>query len=333
MRGLLRLDRGRSHRLNAYLPTDARVVASLVGLLATLAAWLVVVHRIGGRGGSWPFVLAWLVAIAQLPITDHLLAAEPAGFRMVGLVLTTLLAMKAVPLAARRADGMTDLRPVSLLLYAFAWVGMEPLAFARRGAPRPAAVSLGRQALVLATAALGWVAAHALAPSHPLLATIPLALAASLVLHFTLLRLLGACLRRLGYAVREPFDRPLASTSLTEFWGRRWNRPFVELGALAVFRPLRSRVGRGPALLAMFAVSGLLHEMALSLPVRAGYGGPFAYFFLHGVLVLLEPRLDRKGWKPAGAWGLGWTLGWLLLPIPLLFHPPFLEGVLLPLAS
>ena len=83
----------------------------------------------------------------------------------------------------------------------------------------------------------------------------------------------------------------------------------------------------------MFVVSGLLHEMAISLPVRAGYGGPLAYFVLHGVLVLLEPRLDREGWKPTGAWGLGWTLGWLALPIPLLFHPPFLAGVLLPLAS
>jgi hypothetical protein len=30
--------------------------------------------------------------------------------------------------------------------------------------------------------------------------------------------------------------------------------------------------------LAAFAVSGLLHELAISLPVGAGYGGPTAYF-------------------------------------------------------
>lgn len=333
MHDLLRRHRGRSRHLNDYLPTDARVVAELAGLLAALAAWLVVVHRIGGRAGTWPFALAWLVALAQLPLADHLLAAEPAGVRMVGLVLTTLLAMKAASLAARRADGMPALRPVALALYAFAWVGMEPLAFARRGAPRPAAISLGRQAFVLANAALAWLAAHALAPSHPLLAAVPLGLSASLLLHFTLLRLVGAGLRRLGYPVREPFDRPLASTSLAEFWGRRWNRPFIELGALSVFRPLQRRLGRSPALLAMFVVSGLLHEMALSLPVRAGYGGPLGYFVLHGSLVLLEPRLAAMGRGPAGAWGRVWTLGWLALPLPLLFHRPFLEGVLLPLAG
>jgi alginate O-acetyltransferase complex protein AlgI len=60
--------------------------------------------------------------------------------------------------------------------------------------------------------------------------------------------------------------------------------------------------------------------MAISLPVRAGYGLPLLYFAIHGALVLVERALGR---------GLGrvWTLAALALPLPLLFHRPFLEGI------
>jgi alginate O-acetyltransferase complex protein AlgI len=52
--------------------------------------------------------------------------------------------------------------------------------------------------------------------------------------------------------------------------------------AMAVHRPLQRRLGRGPALLGSFLVSGLLHEVAISLPVRAGWGLPKLYFLLQG---------------------------------------------------
>src|SRR5207237_10088203 len=126
---------------------------------------------------------------------------------------------------------------------------------------------------------------------------------------------------------------PLRSPSLAEFWGRRWNLAFSQMTALAVYQPLVRGYRRGPALAASFLSSGLLHELAISVPVGAGYGMPLGYFALHGVLSLLEGRLARAG-HPIDrvSWvGRAWTLAWLVLPLPVLFHRPFLAGVLWPL--
>jgi len=66
-----------------------------------------------------------------------------------------------------------------------------------------------------------------------------------------------------------------------------------------------------------------LHDLLLSVPVGAGYGLPTAYFLLQGGLVLAERR-----WKISGRL---WTWFWILAPIPLLFHPAFVRGILGPL--
>jgi alginate O-acetyltransferase complex protein AlgI len=88
--------------------------------------------------------------------------------------------------------------------------------------------------------------------------------------------------------VRAPFDAPLRSRSLAEFQAQRWNRSFSEMTALAVQRPLAARLGRHRAMLVSFLVSGLLHEVAISLPVGAGFGLPTCYFVLQGLLVARE---------------------------------------------
>jgi alginate O-acetyltransferase complex protein AlgI len=75
-----------------------------------------------------------------------------------------------------------------------------------------------------------------------------------------------------------------------------------------------------------FLASGLLHELAISVPVRAGYGLPTAYFVLQGALVVLEKRIRREP-------GRLWTLFWLVAPLPMLFHAPFLRGIVWPLAG
>ena len=74
----------------------------------------------------------------------------------------------------------------------------------------------------------------------------------------------------------------------------------------------------------------LLHEAALSLPVRAGWGLPSLYFTLQAGLVAFE---RRTGWpRRAPPWvGAAWTFGLTALPAVLVFHPPFLAGVLAPL--
>ena len=86
-------------------------------------------------------------------------------------------------------------------------------------------------------------------------------------------------------------------------------------------RPLAQRVGRSRALLASFLASGLLHELAISLPVNAGYGLPTCYFVLQGFMI----RRERK--QP----GRLATLLRIALPLPLVFHPWFVNGTLVPL--
>lgn len=63
--------------------------------------------------------------------------------------------------------------------------------------------------------------------------------------------------------------------------------------------------------------------MAISLPLL--------YFALHGGLMLIERALARRGRPLGGRLGRVWTLGWLALPLPILFHPPFLRGIVWPL--
>jgi alginate O-acetyltransferase complex protein AlgI len=78
-----------------------------------------------------------------------------------------------------------------------------------------------------------------------------------------------------------------------------------------------------------FLVSGLLHELAISVPVRAGFGLPTVYFALHAVATGIEPRLGVRRW-PAPL-GRLWTWAWVLVPLPLLFHRAFRDGMVLPL--
>src|SRR5205085_907184 len=109
---------------------------------------------------------------------------------------------------------------------------------------------------------------------------------------------------------------------LAEFWAKRWNLAFSEMTAIALYRPLASSVGKTPALVLSFLFSGAIHEVVVSLPVRAGYGLPFAFFTIHGALVAVERRLARAGHPVERSWlGRVWTVIWLVAPVPLLFHP------------
>jgi D-alanyl-lipoteichoic acid acyltransferase DltB (MBOAT superfamily) len=165
------------------------------------------------------------------------------------------------------------------------------------------------------------------------LSTIPLLVGISLLLHFGLFNVLAGMWRALGVDCRPLFRAPLLSTSLNEFWSRRWNLAFSEMTALAVYRPLSAFLGRKPALAAAFIASGLVHELAISVPVCAGYGLPMSYFLLHGLLVLFENSLERRQLPISRhPWaGRLWVRFWLVVPLPILFHRPFLSGIVWPL--
>src|SRR5205814_7693967 len=88
-------------------------------------------------------------------------------------------------------------------------------------------------------------------------------------------------------------DAPLWSTTVSEGWGRSWNAAFNRIALDVVFRPLARRRGTMIATLAAFLVSGLIHELVISLPAGADYGLPTAYFLLQGIGILTERALPQ----------------------------------------
>jgi alginate O-acetyltransferase complex protein AlgI len=280
---------------------------------------------------------AWTLVVVSVAGVERLNAPEPAGFRMLAIIAALLYAMKAVVAVEAQASGGRRLSCWRWLGFAALWPGMRPGPFTRPGScPLPGAgrllgmglIRLASGSSLVALARLAWVGT-----GSRLLATVLLLLGLSLVVHFGIFNLLAGAWRLAGVDCRPLFLAPLRSTSLAEFWGRRWNLAFSQMAALAVYQPLVRRYGRGLALAASFLGSGLLHELAISVPVGAGYGMPLGYFALHGVLSMIEGRLARAG-HPIDRlpWvGRVWTLVWLVLPLPVLFHPPFIAGVLWPL--
>jgi alginate O-acetyltransferase complex protein AlgI len=148
-----------------------------------------------------------------------------------------------------------------------------------------------------------------------------------LMLHFGLFALLSLGWRALRVDAAPIMDAPLRSTSVAEFWGRRWNGAFNDLALGLVFRPMARRTGIAVATLSAFAVSGLVHETVISLPAGAGFGLPTAYFLVQGLAVLLQ----RKSGALRGAVS-GWLFTMLVVAGPAfwLFHPPFIRRVILP---
>jgi len=152
-----------------------------------------------------------------------------------------------------------------------------------------------------------------------------------LMLHFGLFHLIALAWQAAGVAARPIMSAPLRSTSLGEFWGKRWNLGFRQLTHGLVFQPVRKHFGLTVAALASFLVSGLIHDFVISFPAGGGYGLPTGYFLLQGIGVVVERS------KVGAHFGIGrgfpgslFTLLCTALPAFWLFHPIFVRNVMLP---
>uniref|UniRef100_A0A0D9VFU1 Wax synthase domain-containing protein n=1 Tax=Leersia perrieri TaxID=77586 RepID=A0A0D9VFU1_9ORYZ len=124
--------------------------------------------------------------------------------------------------------------------------------------------------------------------------------------------LLGAVVSgTLGMELEPQFDRPYLSSSLGDFWGRRWNLAASASLRAAVYEPMRARFGSPAAgMAAAFLVSGLMHEVVvLYLTSRPPTGRVTAFFALHGACVCAERwwlrrRACSSGSKREAALGL-----------------------------
>ncbi len=153
----------------------------------------------------------------------------------------------------------------------------------------------------------------------------------SLAFHFGLLRIWTGVIQSRGYAVRLLFPNPLLARSLSHFWSDRWNRAYSELMTLVFYRPFSKCLPPHGALLLTFLVSGLLHEWAISLPVQAGYGGPTSYFLIQGLATVGLSTFQSKLPTPQIARALTFLI--VLVPLPLVFHSPFVEGIVYPITQ
>jgi predicted DCC family thiol-disulfide oxidoreductase YuxK len=185
-----------------------------------------------------------------------------------------------------------------------------------------------------------------------------------LIFHFGLFDLAAIAWRVAGVDARPVMNSPIKATSLSEFWGRRWNGAFNQLVLDVLFRPLTRWLGgrssspsrrlsgaggrdarirsrrsstlhfqraTGRATLTAFFLSGLVHELVISLPAGGGYGLPTAYFLLQGWGVVAQRTLVGKRFNlERGVRGRIFTMLIAAGPAFWLFHPPFVRNVVLP---
>ena len=223
------------------------------------------------------------------------------------------------------------------IAYLLAWPGMDAEDFLNCQIV-PVSPRLLEWIFAASKAMLGaillWGVARMALSNHPSVAGWIGMTGAILVLHFGTFHLLCLAWQQAGVKTTPLMDKPMLSQSLAEFWSRRWNTAFNSLAFRYTFRPLKRRTSPALAVLLVFGLSGLIHELVISLPAHGGYGLPTGYFLIQGLGMLAERNPLGK------AIGLGRGLrGWLFTlliaagPVFWLFHPPFIKNVILPMLT
>lgn len=261
------------------------------------------------RFTGW-LVLAILVAGADLILSDH-----GAILRMVGICSVLLGGMKGLVYAEWAGEERLTIR--RYCVFAFLWFGMDPASFRHRRAGLEWKDDVRLGLLLMLAGTLGSWLVWAMEWRQILVMFVPM----SLGFHFGALRVLKGGLRAAGFPVRTLFPNVLEARGIGDFWSRRWNVGYSQMMQRLVGRPVELLAGADAGTMAVFFISGLLHELAITLPVRSGFGMPTAFFTLHGILTLLEKRRGRPFGKiPA--------LLAVALPLGLLFPAEFQSEVI-----
>jgi hypothetical protein len=112
-----------------------------------------------------------------------------------------------------------------------------------------------------------------------------------LLVHELLIALVNLIFLPSGHLLPALHRRPWVARSIADFWGNRWNLWFSDWFRYTIF----SRLRRRPifALFLVFAVSGLMHEWVINVPLycltgRILFGTMMIYFLLQAVGILCE---------------------------------------------
>jgi len=154
------------------------------------------------------------------------------------------------------------------------------------------------------------------------------------LLHCGLIHLSAVFWKGQGRNVEPIMNSPLLATSVSEFWGKRWNLAFRDYAHVCVFSPLIKTTSGQAAVLAGFLFSGIVHDLAISVPAGGGYGWPTLYFVLQAIGLLLERHLKKAGVFSDRRWvNRIWTAIWVAGPVFILFHQPFVLNVIVPIVE
>jgi hypothetical protein len=141
--------------------------------------------------------------------------------------------------------------------YLLAWPGMDAEAFLDANQPVPLPAPATRIWAIIETilgAVLLWVVARSIPQEEPLLRGWVGMLGLILPLHFGTFQIVALLWQSVGVKAKAIMSASLRSTSLGEFWGRRWNLGFRQLSHELIFRPLHRSLGVDAAGFLVFAV-------------------------------------------------------------------------------
>ncbi|GMH05778.1 hypothetical protein Nepgr_007618 [Nepenthes gracilis] len=151
--------------------------------------------------------------------------------------------------------------------------------------------------------------------------------------------ILGVCNKLvwavLGLELEPPSDEPYLSTSLQDFWGRRWNLMVTDTLRHTVYNPVRAVVCRGQgssslAVMAAFIVSAIMHELIFFYLTRVPPTWEVTWFFvLHGLCVVVESLVKRylgQRWRVHWAVSGPLTIGFLMGTGFWWFFPPLVRN-------
>jgi hypothetical protein len=306
-----------------------------INLVVLLLGYVFVKRKMVFAG--WMLMIVSILGVYFIFLHDHPI------IRMLSIIATTFSGMKVIAVTESYKRKPLTLTFKQWFIFAGGWAGMRAEPFEKLGgAPVPGGWPMVRMGItrVLAGLLLIFIGHKLLLLNLDkelayILVSACLLVGLSLILHFGMLSISAGIWRFSGVNTYLLFRQPAKATSLTEFWSKRWNIAFSEMTSVAIFRPLKNKIGGAAALMLAFMFSGLLHELALSVPVNSGYGLPLLYFLIQGSVVLFEKLLiSRKvRFLQNRVIAAIWIFFWLVVPMPLLFHPEFIKQIVWPLSG
>lgn len=262
-------------------------------------------------------LLGWLAVAALVMVADEALAGVDPVLRMAGICGVLLAGMKGLVYAEWARDEKLPLLRYGV--FSLLWFGMDPASFRQRKPGLSWREDVGIGLVLMFVGIMGSWLVWKMEWRQIFVMFLPM----SLGFHFGGLRLLKGGLRLAGFPVRTLFPNVLKAQGVGDFWSRRWNVGYSQMMQRLVGRPVANLAGDGAGVMAVFIGSGLLHELAITLPVRSGFGLPTLFFTIHGLLTLIEKKSGRQLGKVP-------TLLLVVVPLGLLFPPDFQDQVIAP---